>query len=330
MEATTEQIAMLFFRLKKRVGKDRAELVSLDNIDVNDTVAEALTVDEVIDDADRAHRLEEHSIKINKPKAAIHSYFVNVLLKPFASLSNENVLREEIYEWTEECYGWNMSETQRILSGDNNHARWTAIVESWVNDVHSAAGSEYKKVDTTYTLPQTLYHSIINKGNRKQYECAEKCENYMFSSCYLRVDRSAPEKVMERWLLDQGNKLAWIKNLDHGAAAYSLTYNLDGHRHHFHPDYLVQLTSLGLQGIFETKSATDMKKSENTEKLRVLLALKAENDNIVTGFVGLDKNNNMLLYRNPDDLTDAYIFSEKAIKKVTLPLTHSLTISSAL
>lgn len=82
-------------------------------------------------------------------------------------------------------------------------------------------------------------------------------KKYIFTECYLKSDRSQPEKNFEKFLEDNGDKLEWwYKNEDNGREYFGIRYKMEGIPFTFYPDYIVRFTD-GSVGIFETKSASE-------------------------------------------------------------------------
>jgi len=94
----------------------------------------------------------------------------------------------------------------------------------------------------------------------KEYEKV-KSERCLMSPCYLKINRSEPEREFEKYIDKQSNVKWWYKNSTLSAEYFGIRYEYDNEDgedkiHTAYPDYIVQYTN-GRIGIFETKDKDD-------------------------------------------------------------------------
>lgn len=116
----------------------------------------------------------------------------------------------------------------------------------------------------------------------KEYEKI-KHDKSLMSPCYLKEDRSKPEKEFEKYLDKQNDVKWWYKNGTSSAEYFGIRYeydNSDGEDkvHTTYPDYIVQYVN-GKIGIFETKDKDDKDHSTWTKAKAEAIAKYIETEN---------------------------------------------------
>lgn len=82
-------------------------------------------------------------------------------------------------------------------------------------------------------------------------------KKHALKPCYLKVDRSKPERRFEAYLETIMDKIEWWwKNGENKQDYFGIKYEYGGQAHTFYPDYLVALKD-GRLGIFEVKDSGD-------------------------------------------------------------------------
>lgn len=133
-----------------------------------------------------------------------------------------------------------------------------AVNERYLKECDMLAKQEEKRKKRMFSVPTFLMK------DEKNYEVVE-AEHYAHNTCFLRKDRSNPERNFEKFLENFGEKLDWwYKNEDSGKDAFSILYEYKGNTHTFHPDYIVRFQN-GLIGIYETKGLSDQEADTKTK-----------------------------------------------------------------
>ncbi len=84
-----------------------------------------------------------------------------------------------------------------------------------------------------------------------------KHKKYSYNPCYLRLDRTKPEREFEKYLEENSDKIIWWwKNGENKQTYFGIKYEYANQLRTFYPDYLVQFEN-GKLGIFETKDEHD-------------------------------------------------------------------------
>lgn len=110
-----------------------------------------------------------------------------------------------------------------------------------------------KKIDESYPKFLIKEPKIQTSEGIEVYPA----NHHIFDNCFLKADRSRPEKLFEEFMEKSGDNIQWwYKNEDSGNEHFAVRYEYDGEPHAFFPDYLV-LFKDGTIGIYETKSEKD-------------------------------------------------------------------------
>lgn len=157
-------------------------------------------------------------------------------------------------------------------------------------------------------------------GGDARYE-SFPATKYAYDKCYLRKDRSQPERQLEQRLEDSDRVVWWYKNEDSGKSSFAVRYEYDAKVSGFYPDYLVQYKD-GTIGILEAKS-TDDRDGKTITKAKAealqdyLRNIRADGKRVKGGIVCYDGNRNNLFFNQEAEYR---IYSEHPEDWTSLPL----------
>lgn len=141
-----------------------------------------------------------------------------------------------------------------------------------------------------FELPKELFF------NEYTDELASAKE-YAYDKCYLKTDRSEPEKKFEKFLNNNSEKITWWwKNEENRQDYFGVKYEYNGEILTFYPDYLVQFND-GKLGILETKDSGDRDGSGKTKAKAEALQknlLEQKNKKVFGGIV-IERNGEWII-----------------------------------
>jgi len=125
---------------------------------------------------------------------------------------------------------------------------------------------------------------------------------YSLNPCYLRKNRSQPEKEFTQLIDNLSHVDWWYKNEDSGKDNFSIIYEFDKKTHLFYPDYIVRFKT-GLIGIFEVKGSSDPDaKTKTKAKAERLQEYLKDKEGMIGGIVRSEKG---VLFINQSKSYDA-------------------------
>lgn len=223
-----------------------------------------------------------------------YEYFAKLMSLPYAPIRSHTKIQQAIYDWFDNYLGYKAKsriEIQRIvICSDNNQRIFSEIIETAklrfkeVNQQEKAARQTRKAY--TWNIPAVDYfNELYEKVNSK---------NYSMDKCYLRSDRSDPEKYFED-ILDNTDIEWWYKNGTNKEIYFAIPYihPNDGFLHSFYPDFIILFKS-GTVGIFDTKSGFTLESNETAAKSDALQAYireqRSKGQNIFGGIIAVKRS----------------------------------------
>lgn len=175
--------------------------------------------------------------------------------------------------------------------------------------------SRIKKVDLKSYLKSFELKKYIEYSD-KVYKEITGINNYAYSTCFLKKERSKPEKIFEEKLKHSNKVKWWFKNGDSGADKnFMLPYTDSNHNiKQFFPDFLVKYKD-GSYGIYEIKIEGDTDK-RNSAKLEVLsehikfLNEQKQEINFEGGIIVVDTSNEFLKINQSKDYEEVSNWNE--------------------
>jgi type III restriction enzyme len=235
-------------------------------------------------------------------------YLLKAWCLPYAPARSYSKLKTAIYKWFASI-GYDQTkwpEVQRILA-------CSAKNQTIFNEVIKTAKLRYehikpveiagRKTTTHYTfsLPE-----VDSFGENHELHAAKK---YAYQQCYLRKDRSEPERYFEQ-LLEESNAIEWwYKNGEAKQQYFAITYETRDEETglvklaSFYPDFIVRYTN-GSIGIYDTKSgntATEQATHDKSNSLQAYLArLKEHGSTELKGGILNKRAEGLFLFDGPE------------------------------
>lgn len=260
--------------------------------------------DAVIDNIDGARDIVGDVVEFPVPEADLKykfEMFAKVSSLPFAPVRSHTKIQQAIYDWFDNFLGYadkSRAEIQRtVVCSEVNQKIFSQIIESAKKYFREVQQEEQKtkqrRKEYVWDVPAVDYFN-------ENYERVEIANNAM-SPCYLSKNRSNPEKDFESMLAKSENISWWYKNGESKEAYFAVSYThpVDGLKHAFYPDFIVQMKD-GSLGIFDTKSGFTATSEETRSKSDALQA-----------YIGTNKKKKLFGGIVVFDRTGAFVFTGK-------------------
>lgn len=207
-------------------------------------------------------------------------YLLKAWCLPYAPARSFSKVKTAIYKWFS-YIGYDQSrwhEVQRIIACSRKN-------QTVFDEAIKSAKLKYEKIKpaeiaskkttsrSTFCLPD-----IDQFGENYELVAVKK---YPYNQCYLRKDRSEPEKYFENMLDDSNQVEWWYKNGEGQQQYFALSYQTVDEETkltklaNFYPDYIVRYTD-GSVGIYDTKAGRTVTEQSTHDKSDALQAYIAE------------------------------------------------------
>lgn len=242
---------------------------------------------------DEIGTLDFEKIKVDVSTTNIEKEF-EYLLKawclPYAPVRSFTKIKVAIYKWFG-CIGYDQSrwhEVQRIIAC--SHKNQTVF-----NEVIKTAKLKYERIKTTEVASRKAStHSTFSLPETDMfgdnYELVS-VSKYPYGQCYLRKDRSEPERYLEKMLESSDKVDWWYKNGEGQQQYFAISYQTVDEETNltklasFYPDYIVRYSD-GSIGIYDTKAGrtvTDQTTYDKSDALQSYIALQNSVGAKITG-----------------------------------------------
>ncbi|MEX2006837.1 MAG: DEAD/DEAH box helicase family protein [Candidatus Saccharimonadales bacterium] len=207
-------------------------------------------------------------------------YLLKAWCLPYAPARSYSKVKTAIYKWFG-YIGYDQSrwhEVQRIIAcSGKNQIVFDEVIKTAKLKYEKIKPAEIASKKTTtysnFSLPETDMF-----GDNYELVTANR---YPYEQCYLRKDRSEPERYLER-MLENGDKVEWwYKNGEAQQQYFALSYQTVDEETkltklaNFYPDYIVRYIDGGI-GIYDTKAGRTVTEQPTHDKSDALQAYMAE------------------------------------------------------
>jgi type III restriction enzyme len=230
-------------------------------------------------------------------------YLLKAWCLPYAPVRSFSKVKTAVYKWFS-YIGYDQSkwhEVQRIIACSRKN-------QTVFDEVVKTAKLKYEKIkpaeiankktttQSTFSLPETDMFG----DNYEQVQATK----YPYTQCYLRKDRSEPEKYFEQVLEDSGKVEWWYKNGEAQQQYFALSYQTVDEETkltklaNFYPDYIVRYTD-GSIGIYDTKAGrtvTEQATHDKSDALQAYIASENSNDANLSGGILNKRNDGIYLF----------------------------------
>lgn len=252
-----------FINIAKNTEKLIAKGVSLKSEPIN----QSIIVDKILNSVD-FDSLDDANLKDDILKLVSHlseddieitfNLIIRKNLNGFSPKHSSSAVRGAIYKWFKEYLGFNYQAINGILTIQSLFLN-TKNVETFSKLLAKATG-EYKpmkkeEVKKKVELSEEWYNFEVNKEEFFSKYTEEKFESSLsvMQPCFLKIQRSDPEKEFEKYLETKADKIEWwYKNGVSKKDYFGIKYLENDLPQIFYPDYIIQLKS-GYVGIFDPK-----------------------------------------------------------------------------
>lgn len=234
---------------------------------------------------------------------ALFEQLIKECLGPFKNVKRSvPAVKAAVYTWFEKCLGYKSwdDKTQSVLVAsvrDENRPILKAVLMSAIERYKPVKDLELARREASTEEVSTFDVPVESYFNEYTDECVTS-KNYVHDPCYLRVDRSSPEKQFEAFLNSTAKHVAWWwKNGESSKDYFGIKYEYPvGTVCTFYPDYIVLLTD-GRLCIFEVKDMRDQGGPGPTKaKAEQLYKYVGENSSKhLFGGIAIQRNNMWLL-----------------------------------
>ena len=168
-------------------------------------------------------------------------------LSGFAPKRSIPTVRGAIYQWFKKYLGINYQVANGII-----HIQYLFLHNknvSFFSQLLSQSTGEYKpikKAEVKSKIEETIYPWEVKKEEFFNQYTDEKMEYKLcvYDPCYLRKERSAPEKEFEKYIETKGIKIEWwCKNGSSKKDFLGIKYDENDLPQTFYPDYIIKLKS---------------------------------------------------------------------------------------
>jgi len=302
-DLTASFIAILVNELNARAGVSDADMVdeayekaevhlTLNGNDLKRPILADVVIENIDAAADDIGSLDMHTIQSSVSPQNIERQFDHLMKAwsfPFAPVRSFGKIKSGIYQWFARIgLGDDSVETiQKIVACSRQNQNFLDEAIKAAKDTFAAQiGDEIQRkrdrTDFIFSLPQ---HDEFGDN----YEAAET-EKSPYDICYLRKDRSNPEKRFESMLESSDAVKWWYKNGEGRDCYFAIPYNhvdeQSGERSlkSFYPDYIVKFID-GSVGIFDTKSGNIITDKATYQKSDALQDYLSAHDDLWGGIL---------------------------------------------
>jgi type III restriction enzyme len=230
---------------------------------------------------------------------------------PYAPARSYSKMIRGFYQWFS-ILGFDqskLSDIQRIITCSiKNQGILGQIVEEAKIAFEIAKPIELGKRKTatvsTFRVPEV---DLFGDGHEEV-----KSKKYALEPCYLSVNRSQPERAIEKVFEESDQVLWWYKNGENRQQYFSIPYEtLDTEKQlareaGFYPDYIVLMKD-GTVGIYETKSgatATERPTFDKSDALQAFISVQKKTGMKVTGGIVNSRKEGLFVYEGAEYTPD--------------------------
>ena len=242
-------------------------------------------------------------------------------LNGFAPKRSIPSVRGAIYQWFKKYLGLNYQiengavRIQYLFLNEKNLELFTKLL--------SQATGEYKPIkqkEVKDKIVETIYDWDVNKDEFYNQHTDEKIEFklFVYEPCYLKIDRSSPEKDFEKYIESKKDKVEWwYKNGVSKKDYFGIKYEENNWPQTFYPDYIIHLKS-GKTFIGDTKAGgTATEAKSRAEALQAyIIKQNGKGKNLIGGIIIKDStsqwkvNQNKVYNYDKNNLTDWDFFDK--------------------
>lgn len=190
----------------------------------------------------------------------IQSRFESILKSTAAGFQGRepvDALKRAIYQWFRTYLGskgWDSEllriQTAILVNEDMFRSLLGDALVAYKERKQADLRRESKEYEDRFDPPVEMYY------NDYEAELVPHAK-HLHQPCYLRRDRSEPERRFEAFLEKNGDRIVWWwKNGEGDRRFFGIRYQYNGEVHTLYPDYIVQLSD-GRICLFEVKDADD-------------------------------------------------------------------------
>ncbi|MCY3853831.1 MAG: hypothetical protein OXF77_00960, partial [Thaumarchaeota archaeon] len=218
----------------------------------------------------------------SKPSPLNAEYMFDYLLKswclPYAPSRSFTKLKDGLYTWFFNNFNFNYEKIHKlIVCSDMNQMIIYQIIDQ--------AKKQY-----VHTKSEELQNKQLNRLSNLEFRLSEtdyfgmnyeliSAPNYAYSECYLRRNRSEPERAFEKFIIESYNIDWWYKNGESRRDYFAVLYEMTNDQgipelHAFYPDFIVRFKDSKI-GIYDTKSGItleDVKTCHKSNALQVYMS----------------------------------------------------------
>jgi type III restriction enzyme len=238
-------------------------------------------------------------------------YLLKAWCLPYAPARSFSKVKTAVYKWFS-YIGYDQSkwhEVQRIIACSRKN-------QTVFNEVMKTAKLKYEKIKPAeIASKKTTTHSVFCLPETDMfgdnYELVQ-AKRYPYEQCYLRKDRSDPEKYLEQLLEDSDKVEWWYKNGEAQQQYFALSYQtIDEETKltklaNFYPDYIVRYSD-GSIGIYDTKAGrtvTEQPTYDKSNALQAYIATQNSDGAKLSGGILNKRNDGIYVYTSAEYTPD--------------------------
>ena len=268
-----------------------------------DKLKAPLLTDTVISNVDMSddemQRLDKKYINLSiadKDIQGLFDHLLKIWCQPYIPSRSISKIKNGLYRWFDGAHH-GYEDTQRILTcSKSNQDIFGEIIESAKRKYARKHEEDIQKRNTI----QESYFSLPARDSFGGNYREEAVTNYAYDKCYLKIDRSKPERRFENTLKSSNLVTWWYKNGEGQQQYFSIAYKIQDEKlkiekyNNFYPDYICRFED-GSIGIYEIKSGDiDQNKEAKRDVLASYLS-KNQHLNLRGGLFDLSNNNEFTL-----------------------------------
>lgn len=204
--------------------------------------------------------------------------FAKLSSLPYAPVRSCNKIQMAIYDWFDAYLGYKDNsrlDIQRIVvCSETNQRVFHEIIEG---AKARFKGERTDEINATNRKKEYLWDVPTVEYFNENYELITT-PNYSLDKCYLRNDRSQPEKDFEKLIAESTKISWWFKNGTEKETCFALEYQDPKSKimRAFYPDYIICYLD-GSVGIYDTKSGITAEIEETKAKSNALQSYIKQN-----------------------------------------------------